>query len=439
MTESWLLSLIIGLFLTVLALFARIQLRSWLAPGAFFALMWSAFLLLPLIIAPGYEVSTAAVLWIFASVLAVYVGNLVSVGDLLTSLNRRRAVPSAHLYLPLIKCILAVCILLGLGYTLVRMWLSGYSMIAFLSLDTLAKMGHEFSVARYSGGDIPPFLAQFLLVFVYTGPLFGGLLFISKSSKSSRLLALLSLVPAIFAVVVFTTRAVILFAGTTWIASYFAGRVLLERNAVRLFTKRNLLGVFLLAPLLIALSLVMYDLFRTGTTALSPVDMLNGLLRVRAHFFGYLSAFSRGFQNIWYEDSTPGFGAFSMKGIFWRLGLRELPGPGQLLELGPEGQLTNITTLFSQLITDFTLPGSLLVLFAVGTLAGWAYYRVMQGEKLYLPILATFYSLTICSFTTSIFNYNSIIVSLFVFAVYFLFLKFTYSGSRGNMARTGRA
>lgn len=439
MTESWLLSLVIGLFLALLALFSRVQLRSWFAPGAFFALMWSAFLLLPLIMAPYYEVSTGAVLWIFASVLAVYVGNLVGGGVLLTSLNRRQAVPSAHLYLPQIKCILAVCILLGLGHTLVRMWSLGYSMTALLSLDTLAKMGHEFSFARYSRGNVPTFLAQFLLIFVFTGPLFGGLLFVSKSTKYSRLLALLSLVPALFAAVVFTTRADILFAGTAWIASYFAGRVFLERNTIRLFTKGYFLVVFLLAPLLVALSVVLHDLFRIGTTALAPGDMLNALLRVRAHFFGYLSAFSWGFQNTWYEDSTPGFGANIMKNIFWRLGLRELPGPGQLLELGSGGQLTNITTLFSQLIADFTLPGSLLVLFAVGALAGWAYYRVIQGKELYLPILATFYSLTICSFITSIFNYNSIIASFFVFAVYFLVSKFTYGGSRGNMARTGRA
>jgi len=396
------MSFIIGMFIAILALFARMHLRNWFAPGAFFALMWSFFILLSLILAPSYPVSAVAVLYILMSVLAVYYGGLVGCGIY----PNFRSIPSTHLYLPLIKHVICIFIFLGFCYDIATIYLVGYRTSVFLSIDELASMGNEISVARYSGYDIAPFWLQLLLPFLYVSPLVGGLLFISETSRLARLLSLLSLAPGLLSTVIRTTLANILFASAFWVASYLAGYVFLKKSKARLFTKGRLLTILLLTLLGIP-AMIIIHLLRIG---LAPTDILQELLRVRAYLFGSLSGFSQVFQMFQFVHKLP-------EGLYF-----DLDG----------GLVTNITTLFFFLIQDFNFLGSILILFAIGICAGWAYYQVLRGQKNYIPILVTFYALTLCSFITSIFNYNSLIISLFIFAVYISISKITSKEQCGN-------
>jgi len=431
-SDSWALSLIIGLFLAMLAVFGRVQLRSWLAPGAFFALVWSGFTLLALVGAPHYEVSAAAIGWIFASVLAVYAGSLVGAYGLVISTRQREALPATHFHFPCLHRILILCILLGIGSSFVLMKSSGYSLTGLLSLDTLAKVGHEFSVARYSLTDAPPLVAQLLLVLVYASPLFGGLLFVLRPSRFNRLLVFLSLAPALLVVLVQTTRAAMFIAGILWLASYLSTRVLLEGRAARLFTRGHLLVVAVLIPLLFAGLTLPQLMFRRGVAVLPALSDMARVVRV--DFLGSLSAFSSSFQDTWYHDTAPRLGISTIGGLN-RL-FPSQPKAADIYKLsGATGACegtSNITTFFAGLIGDFTLPGSLLVLFALGLLAGWSYYRVVQGRKLHLPVLVAFYGIAMGSVLTSIFRFESTIAGLLVFAVYLVVSKLVYSGSRRN-------
>jgi len=78
---------------------------------------------------------------------------------------------------------------------------------------------------------------------------------------------------------------------------------------------------------------------------------------------------------------------------------------------------TNVYTIFRGLILDYTLLGSLSVLFAVGMLSGIAYTRVANGNRVSIATLSAFYVVTLFSFATNALNYNTIL-----FALVFLFL-----------------
>ena len=432
MNENWLPSLLIGLLLAMFALFGRVQLRSWLAPGAFFALVWSGFILLALIGAPLYEVSAAAIGWIFASTLAVYAGSLVGAYGLVASPKRSQALPATHFHFPCLRRILILCILLGIGSSFVLLKASGYGLATLLSLDTLAKIGHEFSVARYSLTYAPPLVVQLLLVFVYVSPLFGGALFVLESSRFNRLLAFLSLAPALLVVLVQTTRAAVLVAGIFWIASYLSTRVLLEGSAVRLFARGHFRAMLLAAPVLFAVLTLPRLMFRWGLTVLPSLSAT--VMNARGQILGSLSAFSQWFQHAWHYHTAPRFGIYTVGGLTRLFGERE-PGLFYPLREMTCYSSTNITTFFNDLISDFTLPGSLLVLFAIALLAGWSYYRIAHGKKLYLPLLIGFYSFAMMGIMGSIFKYESTVVSLLVFFVYLLVSTLIYSGSGRNTVR----
>lgn len=425
MNENWLLSLIIAVLLAMLALLGRAQQRSWLAPGAFFALVWSGFLLLALIGAPHYEVSVAAIAWIFASALAVYAGSLVGAHGLAMPVGQHGALPATRFHLPWLRGILILCILLGIGSSFVLLKSGGYSLTTLLSLDMLAQIGSAMSSARYQHLYTPSLLEQFLLVFVYASALFGGVLFVLRPSRFNRLLGLLSLVPALLIVLVQTTRAAMFIAGILWLASYLSAHVLLEGRAVRLFTRGHLRAVFLLAPLLFAGLTLPRLMFRRELTVLPVLSEMAS--SARADFLGPLSAFSRWFADWWYRYAAPGFGIYTVGGLSELLGLQPMAKTFyELPEVG--GTSTTITTLFSGLIRDFTLPGSLAVFFATGVVTGWSYYRVVHGKKLYLPVLIAFYGIAMGSIFGSIFGYETVTAGLLVFAAYLLGSTLIYSG-----------
>src|SRR5260370_25887241 len=78
----------------------------------------------------------------------------------------------------------------------------------------------------------------------------------------------------------------------------------------------------------------------------------------------------------------------------------------------------NIYTVFRGLIQDFTLPGALAFVGAIGFLAQLVYARVRSGLLTYSAFLAAFYAFTVWSFITDIFIYNTIIASFLVLATY---------------------
>ena len=157
-----------ALLLIFLAVFARVQQGSWLAPGAFFALIWSIFVFAPLILAPDFYMWSGAIWWILFVAFAVYVGSILGSGrgfsKLIPYFSRDK---TNKLKFPWIRKIIFICTLLGLGAVIITLHSRGYNIFSLFSLDSIQQMGQDFSFARYHEGYSPPLLATFFSTFIY--------------------------------------------------------------------------------------------------------------------------------------------------------------------------------------------------------------------------------------------------------------------------------
>lgn len=426
MIESWLLAIIPALLILFLALFIRAASGSWLMPGAIFSLFWAIMVFLPLLIAPDYEVAAGSVWSILAACFAVYAGTLVAGSGLLVGRSMTTGKDSRdsfsgeavgfHLFG--LREVVFFFIVLGLFGSVISIWQAGGGLASFLSIKGIARMGHEFSVLRYSGQYSPSLIAQFFRAFVYCAPLFGGLLFLVPP-RTNRWIALMSLLPAVTMGVAHTTRSTIVFAGIFWMASYFSGQVVINKGPVRLFTKARVIASVFLSGFLVTITVIL-QIFRGGGYLISYNLLLRTFLRLRVLFCGHLAAYSSWFQGSGYGFNIPRAGAFSFAGLFNLLGLhdREIGLYIEAFQVST-GHFTNVYTLFRGLIEDFTVMGALVVLFIIGIIAGRSYSRLQEGQLLYLPLLAGFYALTLWSSVTSVFNYNSVIAAWFLFTGYF--------------------
>ena len=85
--------------------------------------------------------------------------------------------------------------------------------------------------------------------------------------------------------------------------------------------------------------------------------------------------------------------------------------------LGPDEQVSNVHTVFRQLIEDFTVPGAAVLVFLCGIASGTAYRRLRDGRVEWLTVLVCFYVFVMPSYLASVYNYNSILLAVVFFAV----------------------
>ena len=426
---DWLFLLTIGLLLLAFALFARIQQGSWLAPGAFFALYWAAFVILALVVAPDFDVRPEGLLWILFSIFVVYLGSIVGLGKMLfktVPYSMKEKINNSFNYklnFPWLSQIVVICSILGLGAMVVLILSAGQG----FSLESIFKIGREYSIARYSDPDYrEPELAIFLLIFIYLGALFGGIKFAIAQSRRHRFIALFPFLPAIGVATILTTRASLYFPFVIWIATYFSIKVAINKGFFSLFTFRNVILMFSFVLLIVAIGMGLLML-RFGIATINTQSLLMVYDGIRIDIFGSLSAFTQWFAEHWQEVVIPLPGSFTFRGPLKWVGVTEFlqHKPVEISSSFTHYSLTTtLVTLFRDLISDFTLIGSILILFLLGAVGGFSFRQMIQGKIIYLPILATFYGVTLCSFTgTSLFSYTTILLTWIIFTFYLIFVE----------------
>jgi len=405
--------------LPMLTVMSRIMHRCWLAPGPFFAGVWSFYILIPMIGAPDFYISWKAVFAIFMAVLAVNFGSFFGLCLAALRANRRLA-SSNHLrlvrYLTTLIILGTISGLISIGITLSEL---GQDIRTLLSLNGLLEAAAQNSIARYQQGYTPPRLARVLVTGTYFGALAGGLLFTISKSRSRRLLAFFPFLPALLVTVVMTIKASILFCAILWIASYLASGILVRvKGGHQAWVSGILKGSVALG--LMGAIMLFVQLARYGNTE----DIRHVIEVLRVTFFGYFAAFSTWIDsNIGNPGAIPRWGAFSFAGVYDLLGIstRELGiFGGQTVDVGDS--YTNVYTMFRSLIEDFTSMGTLILLLIVGFVTGYAFGRVRKGIIGYLPFLTMFYALTMWSHVTVLFAYNTFILA---FGLWWISLIFT--------------
>jgi oligosaccharide repeat unit polymerase len=406
-----------GLPFVLLGLSARVIKRSWLAPGPFFVLYWGVACVGPLVLSPCDKVSAGAVCWIFLSTLTVLLGDFVGAVGRKEKEVRTQNVVFSGSQVSFISSVVICCSIVGLISFVIVLNSAVQNLGSLLSMEELLNVARKIASHRYDR-TYRPFLSQLLNMFLYAGPLFGGILVAISQRRRYVIIAALPILPALLMTAVFTLRGFTIISILLWISSYLGTRVLLGRY--QLFTKRHVIVGLLVVVL--SFSIVTGARFaRRGS--IDKRSIAAAYVDARTCAFGHIAVFSNWFDRKGLEVNNPLLGAYTFAGIVDLLGIRERE-VGLFTEAVTlsSGDTSTIYTVFRVLIEDFTFLGSLFVLFLVAFLASRVYQRVLQEDARTMPILAAFYATVLWSFCTSIWIWNSIIAAFVLFAAGFLII-----------------
>jgi oligosaccharide repeat unit polymerase len=420
--ECWILSVIPVLGLFLLAGFARVQLRNWLAPSAFFALYWALALSAPLVLAPDFYFWPGAAWLILFIAMCVHVGAQLGWAAGAVNVETLDYDPRTTRYqLRWGKAVLIGCSLLGLLGVAVTLQSRGYALSVLLHPKLIPGIAREFARARYFESVGQPFAISVFTTFSWLGAIVGGVWLATDVSGRTRWWALLPLVPVGLDSMINTSRLGLLLVASFLSAACLATLVL--KQATFRFCSVRLLCIVVLL-LLIAVGVYFgLQMLRYGP----KVDTSIALDKTRASLLGTPSVFSQWLEREGLENDDPTWGAYNLAGMMDLLGLatREQGLYPESLSLGKGKGSSNIYTWFRGWIQDFTLLGALVGLWGVGVAAGFAYRRVATGRVSWLPLLALYYACVLVSYLINILVYNTI-----VFAWLFFFLLLSPFGLR---------
>ena len=408
MDTTWPLSAaVVGLIILQVGL-ARHQLGSWLAPGAFFGLMWATVGVLSLSIAPEFRI-WPGILWVFFMSCTAHLGGLLVFGGESSSdrTSASEEVASQGPPLPLALPLLLASAILGTAGVVYLVSSSGRPLSTLLSVSAVSAIASHFSGLRYSAPDYrEPTAFLVLSVFTYLAGYLGGMIFARRSSGLEKLAALSGVVPALLETFALGARTCLIVFVMCWIASYCATRAYIGERRLWPNWRRALttmgLGIIALTGLYVTVHMT-----RTGafTQSSIPVSTLRSeaLLKyslgaAKVQFVGYAAAFSKWFGENWDVWQTPGLGRYSFDGPAGWLGYRVVRNP-EPINVSPHATAhysdTNIFSTFRHMALDWTLPGSSIFFLILSALASLAYVKVCGHNAGYIPLTVLYYQIAL--------------------------------------------
>jgi len=387
-----------------LALIARSIQGSWLAPSVFPALVWSAYVVCPLVILR--DIVSPMTIWIIVLfVSSAQLGAFFSESAMVASsvnIEKRKQLSgvftSRALRLALIFSAIALVGSVLFVRTAFEVTDSPFSWDGFWSLGAVM---YGVTIA----GDAQPWWFRLMRIWAFPAVVLGGMAFVTASSWRKKSLGLLGLIPTLVMGLTLASRFATALALTCWVASYLGMKTIWNRGSVR-FRK----SVWLAGAGVFVAALVMY--IALGILRGNEVDSTESAYSyVASNIFGYLVVFDNFVKSSAINHHS--YGLYSLGGALELLGLapRETAQGYEPVTL-VGGATTNIFTAFRGLIEDFSYPGAVLVLTIVGILAGWAYTNTCRGKINQLPVLVAYYSFFLWSPINSAFYYNSTILGL---------------------------
>lgn len=407
--------------IALVAIAGRLTFRTWLHPGAFFALVWLFFIVFsmsaPLFGGEQYPIWHGALWWICLMMAAVYAGSLLG--------QRAASAPAApaksptsirdfRFFVPLLVISAAGSVIWPIAVPQLVVW-----------------------------GDHPPMYLQVFLGLHYVGAFLSGLAYGGSSDAKSKVIALLALAPGIFFGFMDTGRGKMVAHIASWFTGYFA--MLVFRNRTRpvpLFSPGRTFAACATMAFFVVIG-VTFTTFRGVSRELPASEKFKEYWNqtdsdsIRADWawmqpsiFGQVAMFSAYFEMAWADPPTvPKFPEQTAAGIYRAFGY-SLPEP-LYIDIG--GQPTNVFTIFKPPIEDFTLPGALFVFLGWGAVSAWAYRKVQLGLLWPAAILVFYYS-NVLNMGGSFLTYNSWTGSFVLIGVYLRYLEI-HGPLRGDAVR----
>jgi oligosaccharide repeat unit polymerase len=409
------------------AAWVRARHASWFAPGPFFLLVWTVQFVLAFVV-PEYHVWSPTLWWMLLTCFAFVIGSLVG-----QALGAKSSAPphgdsssSPVLTFPAPTATLIICSGMSLAYVFVAQ---------ALKVDL-----------RMNEAPVPLW-AQTFLVFHYTGPILGGMLFAGGALKGNRRwMALLPFVGPATLAIIYAGRTALGAPVLFWFAGFVAVSTLRIHGRVPLFSPKAMLIAGAVAAILIIIGVGIQHLRNVKEQSADLFDLtasydkasIEGVSdewpRFRFAVFGNVYSFSHYFERVWDYPAELQWGAV------WFM------GPLKLFNIAPRhtyegfyvewGIVSNVYTMFRGPIEDFGLAGSLLWWLALGILVGRAYASVFAGNIRWAWLLIWFYVDT-AIIGGFFFRYNTIIVAHTLVAVYQRLMGVQWSEAQRSESNEG--
>jgi oligosaccharide repeat unit polymerase len=429
---AWLLAAAPCLVLLLLAVVARLQLGSWLAPSALFALYWGVGLLLSLLLAPEFNMWPGAPWFVLCLACALHLGVVAGrLGAVPAALPDARDEHGAY-QLRWGSRIFVLVALGGLVGALLLVSSAGFPLMELVRRPgVILEIGQANASLRYGfGEDIPATVRAVNPVLFFSGWLV-GIWFATETSIRRRSIGLLPILLVVFQSFLVSARTGFIWLLVSVIATYLATMVLRRQQAGFLTPRRLLNAVAVLATSVAFIWTI--QVVREGKGFEDRTD--DSSTKTRVALLAQPMSFSHWLRDDW-TDVRPAWGAHTLGGTFYQLGMAErLPGLGweEDMEIPVN---SNVYTALRQLVEDFSVPGSILVFLVLGAIVGRGYRRVMEGRVGWLPVLSLFYAVTLGSYNANWMAYNSCLLGwLLFFALARALLRREPPGAAGTRAR----
>tara|TARA_Y100000590_G_scaffold470547_1_gene666216 strand:- start:1760 stop:3019 length:1260 start_codon:yes stop_codon:yes gene_type:complete len=402
--------------LIIVAGATRLITKTWLSPGSFFTICWSFFLIVPIVFAHDYPINPIAIWFIVIFSMSLSSGSIIAYS---TNNYKNRLITNNFNNHHLLNNIVIIFSLISfIGLYLLFNYVSGIYKSNYFINDWMM-IPNLIAIDRYAGLINYPFIIKYSLYLIYPANLLAGLAYgLTKKSKKMNTFLLLPLLAAILLGIIEGARTSIILGLILFFSSWLSSLIFQSNQTIN---KKNYYLRFAFGfgslMILFIIFFILIQWLREGMDTLI-VDLM--IERIRAYFFGYLSAFS-----IWLSgnfESNYNYGLITFAGIFNLIGLMERPlGFYDSISIAG-GTSTNIFTAFRGIITDFTIPGAIFLAFTFG----YIFQKIFQNKNKItllsvLPI-SMFYAFTLYSPLISIFHYNSI---LFSWLIVLIILKLT--------------
>jgi len=255
-----------------------------------------------------------------------------------------------------------------------------------------------------------------LVMWLHPAGFLGGILFACSRRFRDRVLALVTLLPAVGYSFLTAARAPTLLGLTCWLGGYLAMCCVGEVGRPVLFARKRLAWLLSAAACLL-IGFVAVDALRNVPSA---QDFL--LEAKETHITNYMFGSPAAFAD-WYAHNEPSdaeWGSRTFAGEFDLLHIRQrIVGRYLGMSNVVATESTNVYTLFRGLIEDFTLLGAVLVCACMGGLAGWAFNNRCSHPFQALLWLSAFYAAMVYSPIVSLFSFNGALFAWIIAAVVF--------------------
>ena len=399
-----------------LALVMKKLTRSWATPACLFSGFWFVFTFVPLCALYFVPVNPWAVAYIFLACLAFSVPAVAGDWEQLQRRNARLA-PLRRGYLgsTFVRGTFVASFCISTVFILIDLLVQGITLEQMV-FDFFAS-SNAYLELRYEGDVKVNFYGQWGLIFGYLCVAFGGFVHATTTRPRQRALVLLmTMTPPSLIMLVQAAKGFFFAAIAIILAAHLIHRVLSNQRPHVQLAGLVSYGKYLL----LALPLILLSFLSRGLYALDDneavIDRLIAYLG--AYAFMHLAAFSDWLSYITgqtalmrYDTEPLALGFYTFVALFRLAGSEKEMLPGLYDEYFAYGELApgNIYTMFRGLITDFGIPGSLIVVFLLGLVFNALYRRMLASTYPLISIAATvtFVQVLYTSYIASMLIYNT--------------------------------